>query len=78
MALYRRAEKVLKNLEWEMQAKLDHLSEEILSSSNYLTAIFGVLDVLAGEREDSEKRRAIRAALYEGNRKSDESLLSMP
>ena len=74
VALYRRAEKVLKNLEWEMQAKLDHLSEEILSSSNYLTAIFGVLDVLAGEREDSEKRRAIRAALYEGNRKSDDSL----
>ena len=34
-----------------------------------------VLDVLAGEKEDSEKRRrTIRAALFEGARKGDESL----
>ena len=74
VAQYRRAEKVLKSLDWDMQSKLDHLSEEVLSSSNYLDAIFQVLDVLAGEREDSEKRRAIRAALYEGGRRTDETL----
>lgn len=33
-----------------------------------------ILDVLAGERSSSEKRRTIRAALYEGSRRSDESL----
>ena len=74
VALYRRSEKILKGLDWELQAKLDHLTEETLSTAGYLQAIFGVLDVLAGEKDDSEKRRAIRAALYEGHRKSDESL----
>ena len=74
VAIYRRAEKILKGLDWELQAKLDHLSEAVLSSEGYLPAIFGVLDVLAGEKDDSEKRRSIRAALYEGHRKADESL----
>ena len=68
VAQYRRAEKILKSLEWELQAKLEHIDEGVLASPGYLDAIFGVLDVLAGEREDSEKRRSIRAALYEGNR----------
>ena len=74
VAQYRRAEKILKSLDWEMQAKLDHLSEETLASAGYLVSIFQVLDVLAGEREDLDKRRSIRAALYEGNRKADETL----
>ena len=74
MAQYRRSEKILKSLEWELQAKLEHIDESVLASSGYLDAIFGVLDVLAGEREDSEKRRSIRAALYEGSRRSEESL----
>ena len=74
VAQYRRAEKILKGLEWELQAKLEHIDEDVLASPGYLDAIFGVLDVLAGEREDSDKRRSIRAALYEGHRKSEESL----
>ena len=74
VALHRRAEKVLKNMEWELQAKLEHITEEELASHDYLSAILGVLDVLAGERQDSEKRRSIRAALYEGNRHQGESL----
>ena len=74
VALHRRAEKVLKGLDWELQAMLEHFSETELSSNIYLDLIFSVLDVLAGEREDSEKRRSIRAALYEGCRKSDKSL----
>lgn len=45
-----------------------------MTSFHYLDAILQVLDILAGEREDSDKRRAIRAALYEGNRKNNESL----
>ena len=74
VSLHRRAEKILKNMDWELQAKLEHISEEQLSSKGYLQAIMSVLDVLAGERDDSEKRRSIRAALYEGSRRSDESL----
>ena len=74
VSVWRRAEKVLKTLEWDLQAKLDHVSETTLASPAYITEILGVLDVLAGEREDSEKRRAVRAALFEGNRRGDESL----
>ena len=74
MAIWRRAEKVLKTLEWDLQAKLDHVSEATLASPAYITEVLGVLDVLAGEKEDSERRRAVRAALFEGNRKNDESL----
>ena len=33
-----------------------------------------MLDVLAGEKETTEKRRIIRKALYEGSRKADETL----
>lgn len=74
VSVWRRAEKVLKTLEWDLQAKLDHVSETTLASPAYITEILGVLDVLAGEREDSEKRGAVRAALFEGNRRGDESL----
>ena len=74
VALHRRAEKILKNMEWDLQAKLEHVPETTLSSKGYLTEILSVLDVLAGERDDSDKRRAIRAALYEGSRKNDETL----
>ena len=74
VVVWRRAEKVLKNFDWEMQQKLEHLSEEQLSASTYLTDILAILDVLAGEKEASERRRQVRAALYEGNRRSDETL----
>ena len=39
-----------------------------------MTEILTVLDVLAGEKADSERKRAVRAALFEGNRRSDESI----
>ena len=48
--------------------RLDHIDDDTLTSKGYLTAILEVLDVIAGEKEDSEKRRAVRAALYEGNK----------
>ena len=72
--LRRRSEKILKTFDYDLQAKLDHLSDQALQSQDYLRNIFGVLDVLAGEKEASEKRRAVRAALYEGPRKPEESL----
>lgn len=74
VSMHRRAEKVLKGMEWSLQERLDHLTETELASPAYLDHILGILDVLAGEREDNEKRRTIRAALYEGARRSDESL----
>eukprot|EP00913_Durusdinium_trenchii_P003264 g3020.t1 len=74
VVVWRRAEKVLKTLDWSLQAKLDHVSETTLASPSYLTEILNVLDVLAGENEDSERRRAVRAALFEGHRKSEETL----
>ena len=74
IVVWRRADKVLKNLEWDLQGKLEHIGDQDLRGDHYLERIFSVLDVLAGEKETSEKRRSIRAALYEGSRKSEESL----
>ena len=74
MPVFRRAEKVLKGLDWQMQLRFDHLSEEVLASDKYLVEMLRILDILAGERETSEMRRSVRAALYEGSRKADESL----
>ena len=74
VAVWRRSEKILKTFEWDLQAKMDHLDEKVLASESYLDRIIEVLDVLAGERESSERRRAVRAALYEGVRKPSETL----
>eukprot|EP00435_Cladocopium_sp_Y103_P033995 s1227_g8.t1 len=71
---WKRIEKLLRTLDWDMQSKFEHFEEAELQGPQYLDVFFGVLDVLAGEKETTEMRRAIRAALYEGNRKSDESL----
>ena len=72
--IHRRAEKVLKTMEWSLQEKFEHLDEDRLSGPQYLEDILNILDNQAGEREDSEKRRSVRAALYEGGRRGDESL----
>ena len=72
--LYRRSERVLKLLDWDLQSKLEHVPESVLAGSQYLNSIIEVLDTIAGEKEDTDKRRNIRAALYEGSRKQDESL----
>ena len=72
--LRRRSEKILKSFDWELQSELDHISDQDLQSETYLQNILAVLDVLAGEKEESEKRRCVRAALYEGPRRSEESL----
>ena len=72
--VWRRAEKVLKTMDYELQSKLDHLPESDLADDRYLNAIISVLDVIAGEKETSERRRNVRAALYEGARRPDETL----
>ena len=74
VAQWRRSEKVLRQFDWDLQSKFEHLTEEQLSGPQYLEHLFKVLDTLAGEKENSERRRAVRAALYEGARKNEESL----
>ena len=64
----------MKSFDYDLQAKLDHISDQELQGAGYLNSIFAVLDILAGEKETSERRRVLRAALYEGPRRSDESL----
>ena len=71
---WRRSEKVLRQFDWELQSRFEHLTEEQLGGAQYLQHLFQVLDTLAGEKENSERRRAVRAALYEGVRKGEESL----
>jgi hypothetical protein len=72
--MWRRHEKLLRSLDWDLQARFEHVGEAEFQGEAYLDIFFGILDVLAGEKESSEKRRIIRRALYEGARKPEESL----
>ena len=72
--VWRRFEKLSKQLDWDLQSRLEHVDEKVLAGPGYLQAIFGILDGIAGEKDVSEKRRVVRAALFEGQRKKDETL----
>ena len=72
--LFRRGEKVLRSLGWELQADMEHISEDELSRDTYLETILAVIDAKAGVREDDEKRRAFKAVMTENQRKREESL----
>jgi len=61
-------------MDWELQSRFEHIPDHELQGMGYLAHLFQVLDVLAGEKEFTEMRRTVRAALYEGGRRSDESL----
>ena len=61
-------------MDWELQARFEHIPDHELCAEGYLEKILAVLDVLAGEKSTTEKRRAVRRALFEGNRKNEESL----
>lgn len=71
---WRRTEKILKSMDWELQSRFEHIPDEDLQGPQYLWHLFQVLDVLAGEREYTDMRRSVRAALYEGARRGDETL----
>ena len=57
--VWRRSDKLLKLLDWDLQGRFEYVPEAELASDKYLDLIFQVLDVLAGERERAEKRRAV-------------------
>ena len=71
---WRRAEKLLKSFDWELQGKFESIPDDQLTGPDYLNVVFGVLNVIAGEKENTDKRRSVRAAIYEGSRRSDETL----
>ena len=72
--MHRRADRIFKSMDWDLQARFEHLSDGDLTDHDYLSRILSVLDVLAGEKQSTEKRRAVRKALFEGSRRGDESL----
>ena len=72
--MWRRFEKLSKQLDWDLQGKFEHVPESTLAGPGYLDAVVSILDGLAGEKDASEKRRVVRAALFEGQRKKDETL----
>ncbi|CAE7224945.1 RE2 [Symbiodinium sp. CCMP2592] len=72
--MWRRFEKLSKQLDWDLQGRFEHVPEATLAGAGYLDAVLGILDGLAGEKDASEKRRVVRAALFEGQRKKDETL----
>ena len=63
VAVNRRAERIFKSMDWDLQARFEHLSDEILTGDGYLLADLNILDVLAGEKQASEMRRVVRRAL---------------
>ena len=72
--VWRRFEKLSKQLDWDLQGKFEHVPESVLAGPGYLDAVVSILDGLAGEKDASEKRRVVRAALFEGQRKKEETL----
>ena len=72
--LFRRAEKVLRTLGWEMQVDFEHLTEEQLGSPRYLEYILQIIEMKAGVREDDERRQAYRNVMHDVGRRRDESL----
>ena len=72
--VFRRAEKVLRTLGWELQTEFEHLTEAQLASDQYLNLILQVMEMKAGVQEDAEKRVAFRSVLTDTSRKRDESL----
>ena len=71
---WRRAEKVLRLFSWELQQKMEHISESDLGSTRYLDLILEVLDLEAGDHEQTEKKRVVREALFEHSRSRDETM----
>ena len=72
--LWKRADKVMRSLGWELQASFEHLTESQLSSNKYLEHILSILELKAGVREDDERRQAFKTIMYDGGRKKDETL----
>ena len=74
VSVHRRAERIFKTMDWDLQARFEHLSDQTLAGATYLDEILNILDTLAGEKRATEMRRTVRKALFEGARKSDESI----
>ena len=72
--VFRRAEKVLRTLGWELQVEFEHLTESQLASEHYLEYILQIIEMKAGVREDDERRQAYRRVMHEVGRRRDETL----
>ena len=74
VVMTRRADKVMKLFDWELQSKFEHLTDAVLQSPEGVSRIFEVMDRLSGVREGDDMRRVTRAALFEYSRRRDETL----
>eukprot|EP00971_Amphidinium_carterae_P299399 5948903-Amphidinium_carterae.1 len=72
--VHKRAYRLMNKFEYSMQMHFDHLDEGVLSSKAYLTSILSVLDILSGEREEDQLRRALTGALMNWKRDKHENL----
>ena len=72
--VHRRAERIFKTMDWELQARFEHLEDDVVTGPDYLSHIVRILDTLSGENTLVDKRRAVRRALFEGQRKDGESI----
>lgn len=59
---WRRSEKILKSMEWDLQSRFEHVADHLLQGPDYLDHVFAILDILAGEKETTDMRRNVRAS----------------
>eukprot|EP00971_Amphidinium_carterae_P130616 2587680-Amphidinium_carterae.1 len=72
--VHKRAYRLLNKFDYPMQMHFEHLDENLLASKSYLTLMLSVLDVLSGEKEEDQLRRALTGALMSWKREKHESL----
>eukprot|EP00439_Symbiodinium_sp_Y106_P067594 s907_g11.t1 len=66
--VWKRADKVLRSLGWDLQTSFEHLTEAQLTTDKYLESILSIIELKAGVREDDERRFAFRIIMYDGGR----------
>ena len=74
VAVRRRAQRIFKLFDWDLRAKFDHLDPEELRGEKYLDKILHLMGTMVGEKEGDEQRRAVRNAVYDFQRRREETL----
>ncbi|CAK0887231.1 unnamed protein product [Prorocentrum cordatum] len=72
----KKADRVLKMLDAELQRKLECITDEQLTSEQGVEHVLRQLDLLSGEEHDDERRRTARECLFQHQRRNAETSTS--
>eukprot|EP00969_Alexandrium_andersonii_P186195 8226082-Alexandrium_andersonii.AAC.1 len=64
----------MKTLPYDIQARLEHLTDGVLGSKEGVPKLLEALDIFAGVQDGDDMRRVLRKAVMEFERAKDESL----